>query len=433
VSVFSISLASCENINQSCGPRRTNLRVPAGSSRLAIRIQPKNPQQGYSYNFGFGWRADSGGVAAVAALAATGDSAAQARLADRQRADSIDRATPGTPELTRDDFSVVGARAVALRAVPDSLILTPGEASTLNRLLLLVVDSQGVPLGRTRWVRWQYQAGGAIEFTPPDRIVARQPGRSVVRFELAEEAQALLGRPLTVEVPIVAAYAPDPHAPSFAGLVVDVDSQTPLTCARVALEDSAQNVVARDHTTRLGTFVLSAPRPGTYRVRLDMHGWAPTYGPNVVALADEVKESRYAVRFSEPLLMGGVGPDESDFEHASPSAVVAPPIAAPPRGSSAPKALAAPTIRAVTFGGSSRPIMNIAGSAPAGTTWVQFLVDSTGLVDSTSTIFPPDTDDATVASVNIVLPRVRFSRARKAGVPTCERVQLQVNVNGGSR
>jgi hypothetical protein len=92
------------------------------------------------------------------------------------------------------------------------------------------------------------------------------------------------------------------------------------------------------------------------------------------------------------------------------------------------------SIRAVTLGGSpSTPILGIAGSAPAGTTWVQFLVDSLGQVDSTSALLPPDADPATVATVNAVLPRVRFSPARKAGTPTCERLQMQVNLNGGSR
>ena len=273
-----------------------------------------------------------------------------------------------------------------------------------------------------------------MEFTPPDRIVARQPGRSVFPFELAEQAQTLLGHALAVEVPMVAAYQLDPHAPSFAGLVVDADRQTPLACTQVTLEDSAQNVVARDRTTHLGTFVLTAPRAGTYRVRLDMYGWAPTYGPSEVAHADEEKQSKYAVRFTEPLLMGSLGQEANDFEHAAPSAVVAPPIGGPKRQAGAAKAPAAPTIRAVTLGGStSHPVLSIAGSAPAGTTWVQFPVDSAGVVDSASTLLPPETDAATVATVNIVLPRVRFSPARRAGAPTCELLKMQVNVNGGSR
>ncbi len=436
ITVFSITLSNCENVKQQCHPQPMTLRIGPGGSRLAVRVEPKNAQQGFGYSFRFGWNADSAGIAAVEALASVGSSTAQERLAAQRRADSLDRATPGAKynELTRDDFSALARRAAVLRAIPDSLMLTPGERTTMDRIRVVVVDSQGVILGRTRWLRWQYPSGGAVEFTAPDRIVARQPGRAVFHFELAEEALELLGRRLAVDVPVVSAYPPDPHAPVIAGLVVDSERQTPLACTQVALEDSAQNVVARDRTSRVGTFVLNTPRPGTYRVRLEMYGWAPTYGPTEVVRADEQKESRYAVRFSEPLLMGGFGSEAGEFEHAAPSAVVAPSIGGPKRPAVAAKTPPAPTIRAVTLGGSaSRPILSIAGSAPTGTTWVQFLVDSTGRVDSTSTVLPQDTDAATVASVNLVLPRVRFSPARQAGAPICELLQMQVNVNGGAR
>jgi len=44
------------------------------------------------------------------------------------------------------------------------------------------------------------------------------------------------------------AYPGDPHAPTFSGVAVDADRRTPLACADVALEDSAENVVARGRT-----------------------------------------------------------------------------------------------------------------------------------------------------------------------------------------
>ncbi|MFN8583368.1 MAG: carboxypeptidase-like regulatory domain-containing protein [Gemmatimonadaceae bacterium] len=436
ITVFSVGLSGCENIKMQCHPQQVKLRVGPGQSRLALRVEPKNPTLGFGYQFHFGWNADSSGIAAEQALAASGSTAAQRRIETARRADSLDRATPGPRynELTREDFTVLGPRAAALRAVPESLMLTPGERTTMDRVRLVVVDSQGVVLGRTRWLRWQRRLGGAVDFTPPDQLVARQPGRAVFHFELAEEAQGLLGRVLSVDVPFISAYPPDPHAPSFTGLVVDADRQTPLACAPVALEDSTQNVVDRDRTTRIGSFVLTAPRPGTYRVRVDMNGWSPTYGPNEVGHPDEQKQTKYAVRFTEPLLAGGFGADAGELEHAAPAAIVAPPIGAPKRQAAPARAPSAPTIRAVTLGGStSRPILSIAGSAPAGTTWVQFLVDSTGRVDSTSTLLAPDADPATVASVNMVLPRVRFSPARQAGVPICELLQMQVNLNGGAR
>lgn len=222
--------------------------------------------------------------------------------------------------------------------------------------------------------------------------------------------------------PVVAA-APDPHAPVFAGIAMDAESQLPLPCTRVALEDSLQNVVARSRTTSDGVFYLNAPRAGTYRVRVETFGWSPVYGPFTPAAPDETKEQKYLVKFVEQMLISRHDLGLDAFEHARPAAVSTALYGAPQRG-----AASAPVVQGVTLGGSeSMPILGIVGRAPAGTSWVQFVVDSLGRVDTTSVQLPVGIDKLSLASVKSVLPRVRFTPARDGGAPTCEMLRMQVN------
>ena len=73
VTVFSVNLSGCTNVKQQCGPRPSNLRLAPGQRGVAVRVEPANPQQGFSYHFGFSWHADSSSTLALAALAAGGD------------------------------------------------------------------------------------------------------------------------------------------------------------------------------------------------------------------------------------------------------------------------------------------------------------------------------------------------------------------------
>ncbi len=430
VKVFSVSLRSCENVKQPCGPKSTNLRVAPGQRVLALRVEPDMPQRAFSYNFGFSWHADSSSAAALAALAASGDASARRKVAAMQRDDSLRKAEPGTHynELTRDDFTALGGRVVSMRAEPESLVLAPGEQSSVERIQFLMLDAQGQSVGRTRWVQWMVPGDGAIQFLPPDRIIAHRPGRTVIRFRLAGEAQQMLRSEIPdVEVPIVVAYRLDAHAPVFAGRVADAESRRPLTCVRVVLEDSAQNVVSSGRTGAGGTFRLQAPRAGTYRVAVHTHGWAPAYGPTEVATAGEAREREYLVRFTEQLLIARYGREVEDFQHAHPAAVTTEPLRPRSTGASG-GAASTPVISGVTLGGSdSNPILGIVSRTPRMTTWVQFVVDSTGRVDATSILLPPDTPASAKASVTSVLPRVRFSPARDKGTPTCEMLRMQVN------
>jgi hypothetical protein len=429
VTVFSVSLSGCENVRESCWAKPVTIHVAPGRRELVLRVNPKDPANGFSYRFGFSWHADSSTVAPLAMLAAAGDSSARARLAAIQRSDSLQRTETGTHynELSRDDFTALAGRAASLRADPDSLVLTPGETASMERIKLLVVDENGVVLGRTRWVRWRFQFNRSVQFVPPSTLVGRTAGRGLIQFSLTDEAQQLLHHPLgDLEYPIVVAYPADPHAPTFAGIAEDAESATPLGCAQVALEDSAQNVVARGRTDRAGAFSLRTPRPGSYRVRVESPGWSPVYGRMQQASADETKQDSVPVQFVDQLLVTRADRALDDVQPARPVAVTTAPYGAA-RGA---RSSSTPVVQGVTLGGSeSMPILGIIGRAPAGTSWIQFVVDTTGRVDTTSIHLPRGTDRLAVAGVMSVLPRVRFSPARTAGKPTCDLLRMQVNFN----
>jgi Carboxypeptidase regulatory-like domain len=432
VRVFAIQLTNCENVNVRCGVQQMNLRVPAEGRTMAVRIGPNSPTQRWNYSFGFSWHADTSyGKAALNALASAGDTAARVRLAAIQHRDSLRRAETGPHynELSKSDFTVLAPKIAAMRADPESLVVVPGEHVSIERIRLILLDNQGMVLGQTRWVSSMVMRG-AIELEPPYTIVARRLGRGTIRFRLADEPRKMIATPLPeLEFPVIVAYPPDPNAPVFEGRALDAESKAPLACARIALEDSSQNVVARDRSTSQGTFSLIAPRPGTYRVRVETPGWAPVYGPSELANDGDEKQHEYLVKFSEQMLMGRFHPPADGFEDARPTALSMRPEAKAPRKGQRSSA-SQPIVSGVTLGGSeSLPILGIIGKAPPGTSWMQFVVDSTGHVDTSSITLSAGADPKSLASVQSVLPRLRFSPARDAGKPVCELLRMQVNFN----
>jgi hypothetical protein len=56
ITVFGVALRSCENVKQQCEPRQVDVAVPAGSRRVVLRVEPRNVDQAYSYQFSYSWR-----------------------------------------------------------------------------------------------------------------------------------------------------------------------------------------------------------------------------------------------------------------------------------------------------------------------------------------------------------------------------------------
>ena len=419
VIVFSVTLTGCENVRGNCGARKTNILIGPGRRNMVLRIEPKVRNQAFSYHFGYSWHADSSyGTQVLTAMAAAGDTKSRDRLAAKQQADSLQRAGVTLHnELSRDDFAALAGRVVAVRAAPESLQLAPGEEMSMRRIGLLLLDQENKVLGRTQWYSWASSGSGPYELIPPDRIVARNTGQGVMHLRLAEEAQHVLKAELpSIAIPVVVAIKVEPNAPFFSGRVVDADTRQPMTCARIALEDNRQNLVGRARSDAMGIFVIQAPRAGAYRVRVESHGWAPIYGPELSANAGEDNQREYVVAFAEQMLTSSFE-NRGEYERARPVALS---TRVGPRPTTA--------LDQVTLGGSeSMPILGIVGPYEAMTTWMQFVVDSAGRVDTASISLPAATPASARRSVKSVLPRVRFAPARDNGRVTCDMMRMQVN------
>lgn len=436
ITVFGTALQSCQNVRQRCESDKANVHIGPGGRSIVLRVEPSNPSFGMTYHFSYSWRPDSvPGRAAVSALAGAGNETAQTQLTRRQRADSIHRADPGMqyPELGRTELGANASRVAALRTDPDSITLAPGEEYNMEFVHVLVLDSAGNVLGRTHMIRFGTDPGSAAQFVPPDRIVGRRRGRAVLRFSLSPAVTPLFTNPpAQIEFPINVAYRPGTQPPVFAGRVLDADTKAPLACARVVLEDSARNEVAGGRAGPDGGFDLDAPFAGTYRVRVDLKGWSSAFGPTAVAGAGERKTDDVPVRFAERLVASRPTPYDLTRRPAQPTGIAAeaPAQSSAARGRGA-RAPADPMVSQVALSGSSSmPILQIVGRAPAGSTWAQFAVDTSGRVNTSSVLLPPGLDDVTRASVLSVLPRLRYTSAAEQGKPVCELVRLEVNLNG---
>ena len=206
VLVYSVTLRSCENIKAACdSPTPLSLRLAPGRRAMVRRVEPRDPQKGFTYRYSYGWRAESGQAAALTVMASEGSVEATERLAAIERGEAARRAEVGAHDewLSTSALAALGPRLAGVRAEPDSFVMRVGEAVTLDRIRLMVVDSSGAPIGRARF-RFGYQPG-VIQFVRPDSLKAVRPGRVVVELRLPLEvtvgqAATLPGAPVTLVV-----------------------------------------------------------------------------------------------------------------------------------------------------------------------------------------------------------------------------------------
>jgi hypothetical protein len=198
VTVYSFALRDCENVKQQCTPIQVNIRVPAGRSAILTHVQPRNPELGYTYRFSFGWRADSSEVEALRVLAEAGSPVATEQLRARDIALSERRAAVGGADVMLDDsaLAALGTRVVRLLAVPDSVILRPGQMFLLRQVHILAVDDKGALLGRVLGLRMAV-APGVIAFRA-DTVEAQRVGRSTIEFRLRSSES-----PLAVQLKVI--------------------------------------------------------------------------------------------------------------------------------------------------------------------------------------------------------------------------------------
>lgn len=216
--VYSASLRECENVKQSCTPVRLNMRVRPDGRAIILRVNAKDPNQGFRYSASFGYRADSAQIRALEALASAGGAPgaqAQSRLdaqaaatadrsmTDAERSDRLAAAARASMSaadiwLDEDGIETLGDRIRGLRVEPESLVVRVDRALLLRDVKVMAVDSVGRLLGRVgSGMRWSY-SGAGIVMNRADTILALNPGRAVVKFEMM-----LPGRALSTTMPIV--------------------------------------------------------------------------------------------------------------------------------------------------------------------------------------------------------------------------------------
>ena len=426
ITVTGVLLSECVNLRNTCGLKRLQVAVPPGQRRTILEVQPARDEERFTYRWTFQWR-DSSGTAALEAMAGAGDAEASARLGAMRRADSVRKTETGIgyQMLSPAAITQIAPMVRSIRLMPESLRIRPGGRVELERINVLLADSTGEILGRTRMVRFSTPARAPFEVVPPGTIVGRRIGDGTIQFRLAESVEQQLGRgfqPLPLRVTV--GHELDPRAPTFLGLAVDEESMKPLGCVRVVLEDSAGNEVASDRAGRSGTFLLRTPIPGTYRVVVTTPGWMPVASPPVHVGRDEEKQAEYRVRFVDQTLAGPELPD-ADRHRARIISVRSEAVGGPPDR----RGISTPIIRGISLGGSANvPILGIIAGNTELSTFAQFIVDSAGRADTASVQLPAATNPAVRPRVVTALSRVRFAPAMERGRPVCEMMRLQVNV-----
>ena len=198
IDVYSVTLRDCDNVKQDCSPRPLRMHLQPGRSDVLTRVEPKDPEKGYSYRYTFGWRADSAYMAALHVLAATGTPQAEQRLASQEKANDEERTTVGSHDIVlgRDELTTLGPKVYRLAVEPDSIVLHVGQSFLMHEVRILAYDLQGNLLGRVASYQGRMLQG--ILATHGDTATAERAGRTRVEFRLTPPAA-----PLTAVLPIV--------------------------------------------------------------------------------------------------------------------------------------------------------------------------------------------------------------------------------------
>lgn len=189
VTVYSVTLRDCENIQQPCdSPTKLNVKLAPGQRGFIRRVSPKNTEGAFSYRYSFAWRTDSSTEAAtLTALAGAGETGAAERLASMRSAEADRAATVGgrDEDLGAAELARLATSAASLRLEPEALVMKPGDVVSLHRIHVVLLDAQGARLGRVRQYQWRLQDGPVI-FSRPDSLIALRTGSTVAEFSVPQ-------------------------------------------------------------------------------------------------------------------------------------------------------------------------------------------------------------------------------------------------------
>jgi hypothetical protein len=206
IRVYSVTLRNCQNIKQTCEVRPVNIRVGPNGHEVILRVEPQDPEKAYNFSASYAWRADSAPKAALGALSTAGDSQATRELAAIEQAQTQARHQVGGQDLnlTAGEIDSLGDRAASFRVIPPALVIRVGQQVPLDTLHVLLVGTDGQPLGRVWSFRYRLPGDGVANFVPPSSMIGARPGRTVLQLQL--HADVLPEKPdlhQALEVPVV--------------------------------------------------------------------------------------------------------------------------------------------------------------------------------------------------------------------------------------
>lgn len=286
--VFGVNLTDCENVRQSCGPRRTKIKVDAGRRTNVGRVEARDKERGFSYRWTFSFIADSSDAKAMEMLRAHGielDPAAAARRAAAELAAANAAAAAAPREDTPAAAPVAMAASSAQpeiapdsdarRVVFRSASAPPRPASRTLRFKL----GWGSILGSTMVPDKPIQVTGscvdpvqtaklekdpAFEKTPwrPARL---EPGVAEAKLPQAMR-DSLLGRGGAVELPeVLVRFAADTSGeviPESVSVLESPDGQLSVNACKALFSadvEPAKNRQGRPVRTWIQTTIRSKP------------------------------------------------------------------------------------------------------------------------------------------------------------------------------
>ena len=182
------------------------------------------------------------------------------------------------------------------------------------------------------------------------------------------------------------------QSPELTGLARAAGDKHPLSCIRVALEDSAGREVAFTRTDWRGLFAVAAPHSGVYRLRFDSPLTVPVLGP-----ADSVSDGAYVERVYELPF--------TPLDSAARTAVLATDVELQP------------IIAPMPHYPDELRRRNVEGEA-----WAEFVIDTAGAVDTASIRIVRATQPELGVSVGDALRKTIFPPPRDRGAAACRRV-----------
>ena len=123
--LFGITLSSCENVKQSCGSRRTNIKIGAGRRAQVGRVEARDTERAFGYRWAISYHADSSDAKVIAMLREHGielDPVGARRVALERAA-----AEASPPASSPDAANVEQAQARPAEAGEPVLVLRPAE------------------------------------------------------------------------------------------------------------------------------------------------------------------------------------------------------------------------------------------------------------------------------------------------------------------